>query len=155
MSKKKQKQKNKKYIIYILIVLTIIILSLMVYKKINSKPIPIDTKIPGCEYEEIKEFSESVYLKIDCMGKDLSKEYKKGDSFKCTLLGEEFKITIKDIENDKILLKSSSYGLYPKREDGSISLRDKVNLFELPRCTRLDLVFQATDTNSKINIEFK
>ena len=96
-----------------------------------------------------------MYLKIDCNGTDLSGMYKKGDYFTCGLSETDYEITINDIEISKIKFKSSSYGLFPVREDGTISLLDKVDEFVLNRCSELDLALQATDSNENIIIKWE
>ena len=59
--------------------------------------------------------------------------FKEGDTFECELLGNNFTIKIEDISDKKIKLSSSKYGLFPIRENGSISLIDKVKNFELSK----------------------
>ena len=99
--------------------------------------------------------NKKINLSIDCDGIDVSGEYKKGDSFKCELLGDEFIITIKKVSGDSALLKANQYGLFPKRKDGTISLIDNVDEFELKKDKELVLAYQATDTNNEIVINWK
>ena len=94
----------------------------------------------------------SVYLKINCNGTDISNSFKKGENFEFDLLGKKYKITINNITENKIELKSNSYGLFPKREDGTISLIDNVDTFELYKNKKLVLSFQATDVSSNVEI---
>ena len=94
-------------------------------------------------------------LEIKCDSKDLSGEYKEGDKINCELLGEEFTITVKNITNDSIKLTADKYGLFPERDNGTISLTDKVNEFTLTKDKPLVLSLQATDVNSHITITWK
>lgn len=93
-------------------------------------------------------------LKIDCDGKNLSKVYKAGDSFECSLAGDKFTITIKDVSDNKINLEADKYGLYPRREDGTISLVDKVKEFTLEKGDELNLELQATDSLGSLKINW-
>lgn len=96
--------------------------------------------------------NSSVYLKITCDGKDVSAMYKKGDVFNCSLLGSDYKIKIDNISDKKIFLSSSDYGLFPIREDGTISLIEKVKKFELNKGKKLILGMQTTDITKDITI---
>lgn len=99
---------------------------------------------------------EGINLEIDCNGDvAASTSYKVGDTFTCKLLGEDFKIKIKSVSEDKIVLKANNYGLYPRRENGSISLMDKVDEFELTKGKELVLGLQATDVSSNLKINWK
>ena len=99
--------------------------------------------------------NKRINLEIDCNGKDLSGEYKKGDSFKCELLGEEFVIEIKKVSGDAALLKVDKYGLSKVTEKGTISLMEKVDEFELKKDKELVLGLQATDVSADIKINWK
>ena len=99
-----------------------------------------------------KNSSKEVVLEIHCGDINTSNTYKEKDSFKCKLPGEEFEITIKKINKDSVELSSSKYGLYPQREDGTISLIDKVDSFKLEKNNELILAYQATDTSENISI---
>lgn len=139
-----KKIKNKK-IIYVVITIVVIIGLILGWKLLK----------PSITSESVYIKPESVYLKIDCDGKDISDTYKIGDTFKCELLGKEFTIKIKNISDKKIVLKSTSYDLYPKRSNGTISLIDEVNTFNLEKNKKLILVLQATDVSSDISIIWK
>lgn len=97
---------------------------------------------------------DSAYLKIDCDGTDISNTYKMGDSFSCSLLNKEFKITIKSMTKGKIELEADQYGLFPQRDDGTYSLIDNVKDFDLYKDKELTLSFQATDVSSNIKINY-
>lgn len=98
--------------------------------------------------------NETAYIEINCDGKDLSKEYKKGDAIDCTLLGSEFKLTIEDIKKDEIEIHADKYGLFPERDNGTISLIDKVDDFTLEKDKDLILALQATDVSSSIKLKW-
>ena len=51
--------------------------------------------------------SESVYLNIDCDGKDLSNIYAIGSTFKCNLLSKEFTLKLNSVNKEKIILEST------------------------------------------------
>lgn len=124
---------KNKYILYILITLFLVI-GIVSYIFLNSKN------------------DSSAYLKIICDEETISKTYKEGDTFECELLGNNFTIKIEDISDKKIKLSSSKYGLFPIRENGSISLIDKVKNFELSKGEKLVLALQATDISADITI---
>lgn len=124
---------NKKYVIYIVIA-SILIIGLACYIFMNNPQ------------------KASAYLKITCDEETISSTYKEGDTFKCTLLGDNYEIKINNISDKKINLSSSNYGLFPIREDGSISLVDKVKKFVLYKGEILVLGLQAVDTSAKITI---
>ena len=124
---------KKKYIVYIIVVLLFLI-GIATYIFLNNQK------------------KSSVYLKIVCDDKTISETYKKGSKFECNLLGNNFEIKIEDINNKKIKITSSTYGLFPRREDGSISLIDKINEFELHKGEKLTLALQATDVYKDIVI---
>ncbi|MBO5478950.1 MAG: hypothetical protein J6A04_04505 [Clostridia bacterium] len=124
---------NKKYIVYIVIAL-IFVIGIASYIFFNNKK------------------QSSVYLKIICGEETISSTYKENDKFECNILGNNFEIKIEDISNKKIELSSSTYGLFPRREDGSISLVDKVKNFELYKGEKLILALQATDVSADIVI---
>ena len=98
---------------------------------------------------------EIAYLKINCDGNDISNIYKEGDSFNCALLNLEFKLTIKSIKNNKVKIQADKYGLYPKQEDGTISLIDNEDKFELYKNKKTILELQATDVSSTIEITYE
>ena len=98
---------------------------------------------------------KSVTLNIKYDTTEYSKTFSKGESFEFDLLGEDYKITIVNISSNKVILKANSYGLYPNREDGSISLVDNVDTFELHKDKPLVLSLQATDVSSNIEITWK
>lgn len=106
-------------------------------------------------YIFINNGSKSIYLKINCGEKNLSNKYKEGDVFECNLSSSNFKIKIEDIKNNKIKLSSSNYGLYPEREDGTISLIDKIKDFELYKGKKLILKLQVTDYSNTITIDWE
>lgn len=85
----------------------------------------------------------------------MANNYKVGDTFECDLLGDNYKIKIVNISKNKIKLESSKYGLYPKRENDTISLTDKVKKFELYKDKELVLSTQTTDYSSNITINWK
>lgn len=124
---------NKKYIIYIVIIL-ICFIGIVSYIFLNNQ----------------KKYS--VYLKVICGEEIISNTYKKDNTFECNILGNNFQIKIEDISDKKIKLSSSTYGLFPRREDGSISLVDKVKNFELYKGEQLTLALQATDISADIVI---
>lgn len=97
----------------------------------------------------------TVYLDIKCENKDLSGNYKVNDEISCNLLGIEYIIKIDEINDDKIKLSANEFGLYPKRDTGTISLTEKVKNFELVKDKELELVLQATDVHSSIVINWK
>ena len=127
---------NKKYVMYIIVAL-IFVIGMVSFFFLNVKD------------------DSSVYLDINCNGDILSDEYKEKDVFECKLGGDTFRIKVEDISNKKIKLSSSDYGLFPMREDGTISLIDKVKKFELNIGEELVLVLQATDTSDNITIVWK
>ena len=114
---RKYKEIKKSKILYIAIAIVIIVVFIIL----------------GWQLLKSTETPDSVYLKIDCAGEDISNTYKIDDTFSCELLGKEYTIKLKNIEKNKIILQSSSYGLYPKRENGSISLLDKIDEFKLQK----------------------
>lgn len=97
----------------------------------------------------------TVYLDIKCENKDLSGNYKVNDEISCNLLGTEYIIKIDEINGDKIKLSANEFGLYPKRDTGTISLTEKVKNFELVKDKELELVVQVTDVHSSIVINWK
>ena len=97
----------------------------------------------------------NVDLKITCDGNDLSGKYKEGDSFECNIVGETYVITVKSISNDIVKLKCDKDGLYPERDEGTISLLDKIRDFELTKGKKLVLRPQVTDVSSSIEIYWK
>ena len=99
--------------------------------------------------------TSSVHLKINYGDENISKSFKKGEKFECTLLGKNFEITIANISDEKVELKSNSYGLFPQREDGSISLIDSIDTFELYKNKKLILQRQVMDASSRIEIVWK
>ena len=124
---------NNKYIVYIVLTL-ILVIGIVSYIFLNNQN------------------DSSVYLKIISDEETISRMYKEGDTFECNLLGNKFKIKIEDISDKKIKLSSSEYGLFPRREDASISLIDKVKNFELNKGKQLVLALQATDVSEEITI---
>lgn len=62
---------------------------------------------------------------------------------------------IDNIGENKINLSSSTYGLFPSREDGSISLIDDVKQFEFYKGKPLVLGLQVTDASYDITIVWK
>lgn len=124
---------NKKYITYIVIALILVIgiIGYIFYNKQNKY---------------------SVDLKIICGEKTISSTYEVGDIFECNLLNDNFEIKIENISNEKVDLSSSDYGLFPVRENGTISLVDKVKTFELYKGKELNLALQATDVSERITI---
>ena len=103
----------------------------------------------------LKKDNKEVSLNIDCDGIDLSKTYKEGDTFECTLISEKFTLEIKTINKNEIKLHSNRTGLFPRREDNSISLIDKVEDFTLEKGEELDLALQATDVTADLKISYK
>lgn len=122
---------KKKYIVYIIVALLFLIATYIFF------------------YNQKKSY---VHLKIVCGDKTISGTYKKDSKLECNLLGNDFEIKIEDINNKKIKLTSSTYGLFPRREDGSISLIDKINEFELHKGEKLTLALQTTDVYKDIVI---
>ena len=133
---RKYKEIKKSKILYIEIAIVIIVVFIIL----------------GWQLLKSTETPDSVYLKIDCAGEDISNTYKIDDTFSCELLGKEYTIKLKNIEKNKIILQSSSYGLYPKRENGSISLLDKIDEFKLQKNKELVLALQVTDLSYDISI---
>lgn len=99
--------------------------------------------------------SGKVYLKIDCDGKDISNKFVEGDKFNCELFGDEFEITIKKVEKEKITLKADRYGLFQERDDGTYSLIDDVDEFEVVKGKTTALALQVTDASATIKIDWK
>lgn len=95
---------------------------------------------------------KSIFLKINCGGDTITGTYKVDDQIECNLVGKEFVITIDKINEDKVKLSANNYGLFPRREDGSISLKKKIKKFELEKGKDIELVYQGTDTNKAIVI---
>lgn len=60
------------------------------------------------------ERSKSIYLKINCGGKNISNNYNEGDIFECNLSSNNFKIRIEDVKNNKISKLSNSKLDYSK-----------------------------------------
>ncbi len=96
-----------------------------------------------------------VTLKIDCDGKDISNKFVEGDKINCELLGDEYEITIQKVEKEKMILKANKYGLFPKREDGTYSLIDKVDEFEVEKGKPTILALQVTDVSATMTIDWK
>jgi len=126
---------------------------------------------------------DRVALKINCNGIDLSGTYNKGESFSCKLLDEEYKLKVKTITSEKVVLESS-VGLTPVKEDSdlalsilgiepkhvgdvlstvgvvanqSIDLSKEYREFEVVKGKQLKLTIQATDVLSSeyLTIEWK
>ena len=97
---------------------------------------------------------KSIHLTVNCNGKDMSNDFKKGDSFTCDLLNSEFIIKIKNIKDNKVKLQADKYGLYPLSKNGKIDLNDKLKDFEVYKDKKLVLGLQATDISSSIEISY-
>lgn len=93
-------------------------------------------------------------LGIDCEGADLSKTYEIGGTITCQPSTREYSIVLQEEKDGKLTLKASSYGLFPEREDHSISLSDKVDTFVLEKNKKLVLREQVTDASFEIVINW-
>ena len=102
-----------------------------------------------------KSNNDSVDLIVLCTSETRSGVYKTGDSFKCKVAGSDYTITITEITNDTVKLQSDKYGLFPRRDDGTISLTERVKDFTLEKNKTLDLALQATDLIFSIKIKMK
>lgn len=74
--------------------------------------------------------------------------------YEYTLLGKKYEFSATKINDNEIEIEVSDYGLAQKKEDGSISLLDKVNNFSLKKGEKLILRTQTTDYGEEITIEW-
>jgi len=95
--------------------------------------------------------NKKIHLDIDCNGKEISGEYKKGDSFKCI----SYTIKIDKINKDVAYLEVNKYGLITRNDDGSINLIANEKEFKLEKDKELELVVQEEDSNNEIKINWK
>ena len=98
---------------------------------------------------------KAAYLNISINGADLSGKYRERDIFVCTFDDCKIEITVSKISDDKIQLTADSYGLYPLREDGTISLTEQINTFELVKNKPLVLCQQITDVTSQVVVSWE
>lgn len=78
---------------------------------------------------------------------------KKGNTFSCFILDEEYSFKIKSIYKDNIIITTSKYGL-TKVNDNKIDLKSKEKEFIIEKGKKEKLSTQTTDYNEAIIIEW-
>lgn len=78
---------------------------------------------------------------------------KKGNSFSCFILDDEYTFKIKSINKDDIALTTSKYGL-TKVKDDVIDLKSKEKEFIIEKNKKVELSTQLTDHNESVIIEW-
>lgn len=78
---------------------------------------------------------------------------KKGNTFSCFILDEEYSFKIKSIYKDNIIITTSKYGL-TKVNDNKIDLKSKEKEFIIEKSKKEKLSTQTTDYNESIIIEW-
>lgn len=136
MESKNKKNKNTKYIRIIIITCISLILLIVCYMALN------------------KQTTNKVRLEINCNGDITSKEYRRGDKFKCNFFNEEYTFTIKSITNNKVIFEASDYGLCQAKEDGRISLTGKFKTFNLTKTEPAKISIQATDVGQTMEVKW-
>jgi len=94
-------------------------------------------------------------VEIKCNGSDTTGELKVNDSFSCSFYGTNYTFTVTSIKDNKMVIKSSSEGLTEVKSDGTISLLDKKDTFEITKGETLKLAPQVTDGHGNLVIEWK
>ena len=98
----------------------------------------------------------SAKVDIKCGGSDTLGELKEQDTFQCNVLNKNYTFTVNSIKDNKIVIKASDTGLTEKKSDGTISLLDKKDTFEIEKGTSLTLCAQVTDARDcSLTIEWK
>ena len=102
----------------------------------------------------IRPISKYKSVDINCNNYDRYRiTLKKGNTFDCELLGEEYHFKIKSIYNDNIVLTASNYGL-TKLQDEGINLESKEKEFIIEKSKQVELTTQSMDFNESIIIEW-
>ena len=78
---------------------------------------------------------------------------KKGNSFSCFLMNDEYDFKIKSIDKDYIVVTASKYGL-TKVQDESINLKIKEKEFKIEKNKKVELSTQSADYNESVIIEW-
>ena len=78
---------------------------------------------------------------------------KKGNSFSCFILGDEYTFKIKSINKDDIVLTTSKYGLTKVKDEG-IDFKSKEKEFIIEKNKKVELSTQLTDHNESVIIEW-
>ena len=78
---------------------------------------------------------------------------KKGNSFSCFILDDEYTFKIKSINKDDIVVTTSKYGLTKVKDDG-IDFKSKEKEFIIEKNKKVELSTQLTDHNESVIIEW-
>lgn len=78
---------------------------------------------------------------------------KKGNSFSCFILDDEYTFKIKSINKDNIVLTTSKYGLTKVKDEG-IDFKSKEKEFIIEKNKKVELSTQLTDHNESVIIEW-
>ena len=98
---------------------------------------------------------KEVQVTIRCSASETTGGLRVNDTFNCNITNKNYTFTVTSVDNDKIVFKSSDYGLTYTKEDGTINLVDKVDTFELAKGKTLKICPQATDSTCPLTIEWK
>ena len=102
----------------------------------------------------IRPISKYKSLTIKCNTEDTYRiTLKKGNSFSCILLNNEYNFKIKSIYKDNIIVTVSDYGL-TKVQDKKIDLESKEKEFIIEKNKKVELSTQSMDYNESIIIEW-
>lgn len=99
--------------------------------------------------------SKKKELNIICDGKEETIELKKGGTFTCRLLTDDYFFTITEINKKKAVIEASDYGLVAENPDGTISLLKKGKTFTIEKNKTTTIVTQSMDHSETLKITWK
>ena len=97
-------------------------------------------------------------INIECRGVNDTKEsliVRGTTKFECTLLHKRYEFTFKQLYPNKIRIDVSDYGLTKEREDGTMSLLDKVKCYTLDKGSTIKLCTQSMDHIESVIISWE
>ncbi len=112
--------------------------------------ITLSILLTGC-----KNNLEEGLIYIDCNGESSTIRTKENKRFKCKLVGIDYEFTIISVKDDKVVIKTSKYGLAKVQDNGGISLRTSENKFTLIKDKELVLCTQTTDYGESLKLVVK
>ena len=98
---------------------------------------------------------DEIKMNIDCNGDVNTPNLKENDTFKCTLLNDEYEFTVTSITADEVIIKASDTGLSPVSDKGGISLREKITEFTIPRDKETKISTQSMDYSEDMILYWK